>query len=820
MRYISRDTFNNAQVAEFVDFVGSAADNYITRLIAATPSADRTLTLPNATGTLALTSGVGVTTLNGTTANGLTTYASAGTLDVEDTLTYNPSGLFHLSNNIFATLQITNTADNVNGGMIYLHNSKNGAAGDNGDITGKIVFQGMNNGAVSGTPAAQIYAIIAGKAADVTENTEAGSLEFYVTEYDGTSTTLGLKLDGDTNADGEIDVTIGAGVASLTTIAGDLALNGDTITSAADLNIVATGNDIDIDTDNLTITSATAQKPLVTIKSTTNDNKGSELRFVSDKGADGADGDYNGNITFFGDNIGEEQIYYGAIQSRVVTAADGDEASRLLFKVATSDDSTSTLTQGLDLFGHATTNDVSATIGSGATSTTKIAGTLMMGSTAFVNNSGVVQVATQGTIDHDSLANFVAAEHYDWSGDISGTATIHTNNITDLHGAGVNGSANQLLTDDGDGTVSSEVALVYDGNSLTIGSMLDTVAKKIVRQSAGADIDGADLEIYAGNARAGTGLNKPGGLLKLYTGGGTGTGTPGAFQIWQNQDGSGGTGQVAHTMTTQFTKSPGGTRFFIYEPSGTDYCSITVEPNGATTITTSDDAGSAANLTFDVDGDITFNADGGDFNFKDGSAILGKLDTNGLDFTDNLGAGIIFEGSTDDAHKTTLGVIDPTGTRAVNLPDTSGTVIVDTLVPHITNCGFNATSTSKLYLPFASGFYETSSPSNYNEYHTFCVPYDGYVDHVILRSENAPGSTVVGVHTTDTGTEAPSSTADATVTVDMAVDDTPYKFAFGDSTGVFTAGQSLVISADVAGGTNLGDCVATMFIKFNTTSGV
>ena len=86
-----------------------------------------------------------------------------------------------------------------------------------------------------------------------------------------------------------------------------------------------------------------------------------------------------------------------------------------------------------------------------------------------VTNSGttITAVAVPGEIDHDSLQNFVAAEHYDWSGDISGTATIHANNITDLHGAGVDGSANQLLTDDGDGSVTSESNLTYDGTDLT-----------------------------------------------------------------------------------------------------------------------------------------------------------------------------------------------------------------------------------------------------------------------------------------------------------------------------------------------------------------
>tara|TARA_Y100000004_G_scaffold80369_1_gene90308 strand:- start:1728 stop:3485 length:1758 start_codon:yes stop_codon:yes gene_type:complete len=57
-------------------------------------------------------------------------------------------------------------------------------------------------------------------------------------------------------------------------------------------------------------------------------------------------------------------------------------------------------------------------------------GIIKTGSTTFVNNSGVIQVATQGIIDHDSLANFVANEHIDWTS-FSGTP-IHRGNITTL----------------------------------------------------------------------------------------------------------------------------------------------------------------------------------------------------------------------------------------------------------------------------------------------------------------------------------------------------------------------------------------------------
>jgi len=47
--------------------------------------------------------------------------------------------------------------------------------------------------------------------------------------------------------------------------------------------------------------------------------------------------------------------------------------------------------------------------------------------------NATISTATQATIDHDSLANFVAAEHYRWDTDISSTATINAANIPTLN---------------------------------------------------------------------------------------------------------------------------------------------------------------------------------------------------------------------------------------------------------------------------------------------------------------------------------------------------------------------------------------------------
>jgi len=59
----------------------------------------------------------------------------------------------------------------------------------------------------------------------------------------------------------------------------------------------------------------------------------------------------------------------------------------------------------------------------------------------------------------DTIAGTVGTTGLDRSG-----ATLV---VTDLHPVGVSGSANQLLTDDGDGTVTSESNLTFDGSTLT-----------------------------------------------------------------------------------------------------------------------------------------------------------------------------------------------------------------------------------------------------------------------------------------------------------------------------------------------------------------
>jgi len=80
-------------------FEGATPDAYETTLTVTEPSgSDKTITFPNATGTVALTSDIAVTTLSGTTANGIATYGGANQIDIESSLTYDSNTLSHNGN--------------------------------------------------------------------------------------------------------------------------------------------------------------------------------------------------------------------------------------------------------------------------------------------------------------------------------------------------------------------------------------------------------------------------------------------------------------------------------------------------------------------------------------------------------------------------------------------------------------------------------------------------------------------------------------------------------------------------------------------------
>ena len=130
-------------------------------------------------------------------------------------------------------LDVKSTANDADSPMIRLWKTRNDGsgtllAGVNNDGCGEIQFNSVNNN--SPTPSGQNYGKIECFIDERTENQESGQLKLQVSAHDG-DLENGLLLTGG-SVDAEVDVTIANGVASVTTIAGDLTVTGDVVMMA------------------------------------------------------------------------------------------------------------------------------------------------------------------------------------------------------------------------------------------------------------------------------------------------------------------------------------------------------------------------------------------------------------------------------------------------------------------------------------------------------------------------------------------------------------------------------------------------------------
>jgi hypothetical protein len=140
---------------------------------------------------------------------------------------------------------ITNTHAGATSGELRFN--KNSASGADSDVMGMISFYGTDDSDNTHERLAYMDAIIT----DSAHGSEAASLRFYVAENDATLT-QGLLIAGQADDNGEVDVTIGAGSGSTTTIAGHLTITGD-MNVTGDVNSVSVTN---LDVDDLTVTLA------------------------------------------------------------------------------------------------------------------------------------------------------------------------------------------------------------------------------------------------------------------------------------------------------------------------------------------------------------------------------------------------------------------------------------------------------------------------------------------------------------------------------------------------------------------------------------
>ena len=276
--------------------------------------------------------------------------------------------------------------------------------------------------------------------------------------------------------------------------------------------------------------------------------------------------------------------------------------------------------------------------GSAASDTGGSADFSILGSNGVgVTNSGttITAVAVPGEIDHDSLNNFVANEHIDWTASSAGT--IHSTNYS---------NTNQLTTfvvEDGDGT---EVTISQDKEwKFVEGTGIDI---NWTDTSNGSDADPYDLTVTCnleGTELASTGET---GGTKFLREDGDGTcswqtvsGGASALNDLSDVTYSSGdltiasldkiiSGDLTFDSSGDITFDAGGKNVYIAY-NGTsiydfnlnnqslkivdsadtgDYFEIAVANHGATTITTVDDDAANGNLTLAIDGSVNFDVVG------------------------------------------------------------------------------------------------------------------------------------------------------------------------------------------------------------------
>lgn len=120
--------------------------------------------------------------------------------------------------------EIRNSSDNGTSAELKFNNTEAAGAGADDDDLGRITFYGQDDNS-SNIKFAEILAEVA----DASNGDECGKISLLVAENDGNNT-AGLVVTGSTT-DGEVDVTIGAGTASTTTVKGNLVVNNVEVTS-------------------------------------------------------------------------------------------------------------------------------------------------------------------------------------------------------------------------------------------------------------------------------------------------------------------------------------------------------------------------------------------------------------------------------------------------------------------------------------------------------------------------------------------------------------------------------------------------------------
>jgi len=295
------------------------------------------------------------------------------------------------------------------------------------------------------------------------------------------------------------------------------------------------------------------------------------------------------------------------------------------------------------------------------------AGTIVNSKAVIYGSSGEVKgTSLSSSADLEVGGNITAAGNLDVIGDITGSG-IALNDASGIAGTGLGDSAGQLILDisslstvapangdkilmlDSDGSTQqisdlSDVATLFAGTGLSATNSV--LALDLSEVSAGTVSVGGDSIVFVDADDNGTKLES---IADLVSGIASGTGIVAS------------SGQLAVDGVLEDLDSLGpasadgefivatGAGAFAYESGNTARTSLGLGTGDSPQFT---------NLT--VSGDLVVQ----------GTTVTLDVATVGIT------GSFVFEGATADANETTLGVVDPTADRAIDLPDASGNLVV------------------------------------------------------------------------------------------------------------------------------------------------
>ena len=272
-------------------------------------------------------------------------------------------------------------------------------------------------------------------------------------------------------------------------------------------------------------------------------------------------------------------------------------------------------------------------------------------------------------------------------------------NITTMTGF-VTGSANQLITDDGDGTVTSEAGLTWDGDDLDITSSTSGRPQVNIKNT-NSNPKGPSLFFVNDKGAAGA-LNDEAGSIFFrsdnssqvltYYGSiaakaiGVTSGDESGTLVLSTASSDGSSSNLRNVITGTGSVSADTVGVDIgYGTSSATTIAGTLRINGDSLISAGNltftpggtlELDSTGDMTLDSSGDIEINADGGDITFKDANVILAEINSTDGIFVGQMGGSnshLTFETTTESVILQAPADA-ATDERTITLPDATGTV--------------------------------------------------------------------------------------------------------------------------------------------------